>query len=85
MGQCVSPCQISSKSVEWLRRYNVLTAFKLAAICRIGFSKFNFFNGWGLGGLFVSGSQMQKEDKLELFASDSEVAMECNVSLVISR
>jgi len=42
--QSLSPCQISSKSVKQLRRYDDLTVFKLAAVRHIGFWKFNFFN-----------------------------------------
>jgi len=45
-GKFASPCQISSKSVQRLLRYDDLTVFfKMAAVCHLGFWKFNFFNG----------------------------------------
>ena len=43
MGQFASPCQISSKSVQRLLRYDDLTAFfKMAAVRHVEFWKFNF-------------------------------------------
>jgi len=38
-GQCVSLCQISSKSVTLLQRYGDFTVFKMAAVCHRGFLK----------------------------------------------
>ena len=46
--QCESPCQISSKSVKWLRRYGGLTVFTMAAVRRLGFWKFIFLTIWAL-------------------------------------
>jgi len=46
-GQSASSCQISSKSVKRLLRYDDLTGFffKTAAVRHLGFWKFKFFNG----------------------------------------
>jgi len=41
-GECASSCQISSKSVKRLQRYDNLTVFKMAAVRHVGFVKFNF-------------------------------------------
>jgi len=38
----VSPCQILSKSVKRLQRYDDLTVFKMAAVHHFGFVKFKF-------------------------------------------
>jgi len=45
-GQYVSPCQISPKAVNWLRRYGDLAVFKMAAVCHGGFLKFKFLTVW---------------------------------------
>ena len=45
MGQCASPCQISSKLVKRLQRYGDLTVFKMAAVRHLEFLTFEFFNG----------------------------------------
>jgi len=39
------PCQISSKSVKRLHRYDDLTVFEMAAVIHLGFWKFKFSNG----------------------------------------
>jgi len=44
-GQYASSCQTSSKSVKQLQRYGDLTVFKMAAVRRLGFVKFEIFNG----------------------------------------
>ena len=41
-GQYASSCQISSKSVERLRRCGDLTVFKIVAVRHLGFLKFKF-------------------------------------------
>jgi len=46
-GKYVSSCQISSKSVQWLQRFGVLTFFKMVAVHRLGFLIFKFFNALG--------------------------------------
>jgi len=42
-GQYASSCQISSKWVKRLQRYDDLTVLKMAAVRRLGFAKFEFF------------------------------------------
>ena len=39
-------CQISLKTVKRLQRYGNLTVFKMAAVRRLGFVKFNFITVW---------------------------------------
>jgi len=43
-GQYASSCQISSKSVKRLQRYDDLTVVKMAAVRHLGFLKFEFLN-----------------------------------------
>jgi len=47
-GHYASPCQILSKSVKRLRRYDDLTVFTMAAVNQLGFWKFNFLTVWAL-------------------------------------
>jgi len=42
-GQYASSCQISSKWIKRLQRYDDLTVLKMAALCHLGFVKFEFF------------------------------------------
>jgi len=42
-GQCASSCQISSKWVKRLQRYDDLTVLKMAAVRHNGFVEFEFF------------------------------------------
>ena len=44
-GQCMSLCQISSKSVIRLQRYGDFTVFRMADVRHLGYVKFEFFNG----------------------------------------
>jgi len=44
-GTYASPCQISSKSVKRLQRYDDLIIFKMAAMRHLGVLKFKYFNG----------------------------------------
>jgi len=46
-GQYASLCQISSKSVKRLQRYDDLTVLKMADVRHLGFVKFKFFKGRG--------------------------------------
>ena len=43
--QCASPCQISSKSVEWLQRYCDFSVFQNGGRRHLGFSKIQILNG----------------------------------------
>ena len=43
-GQYASSCQISSKSVKRLQTHGDLTVYKMAAVRRLGFVKFEIFN-----------------------------------------
>ena len=46
LGANVRDCQISSKSVERLRTYGVLTVFKMMAVCHLGLLKFTILMVW---------------------------------------
>jgi len=46
-GQYASLCQISSKWIKRMKRYDDLTVLKMAAVRNLGFVKFEIFNGRG--------------------------------------